>query len=106
MCRDGVEVELEAADGVVQVPPARHQRVNLPEPADAFPLDQHGGAAARMQERLARRLHAEGHTQRLQQRGKRALGGEEVGLSRVGVAPGRRPARSDQQRAEVIGLAR
>ena len=59
-----------------------------------------------MQERLARRLDLPRHPQRAHQRGEHALGGEEVGPRRLGVAPARGPQAAGEQRAEVLALGR
>ena len=103
---DRRELDLEAGDGVLEVPLRGDVRMDLTEPADGLAVDQHRGGAAGMQKRLA---SLSGRTsqstpERREQTGEHALGGEEVGLRRVLVAPGRQTDRTGQQRAEVVGL--
>ncbi len=76
--------ELEG-DAAGQVPLARDQRVQLPDPADlVVARQQHAGAAAGVQEGLLRGLDRHGHAEAPEQRLQHRLRREVVRLSRRG----------------------
>ena len=70
-------------------------------------VDQHGGGAPGVQEATGRhRAHIPVDAERREQPGEHALGGEEVGRRRIGVAPGCRTHRAGEDRADVVRLLR